>query len=321
MTEKYKLVEKYKKNKHKFKELSDADIEALESLEIFELSEDKISTVLELSEKEIALDSHRYNFHDDKYFHPILKIVDKKSARKMFKVALYDRYFDDNSLSKLIYLKDKHAKVRGKSDNIFDRLDTYRVDFELRKDGKYTLRHHGTKEGGDLRQSFFKSENIEYGLFLQNGPTSIEISFVSHFTKLPIEAIKVSHPVTGEIRINIPAQYHHAKYDMNGSTYKTKEPSQLLGMKNYKDFTQEEHLEMLGCIILSSNEHDTVHIFDSGGINVWKKWAEQFGYTLPFHWICEENYNISLTHLESITNGKFLRSLAPCYEKFIEMNS
>jgi len=319
MSTEYTQHQKYKNNTYKFENLSEADLKALNVFAISDI--DQVIFLPDLSLEQHELDKNNYTFHDEKYFHPILNVTNSVIARKIFKIALYDRYFNQQTISNLIYLKDKHAIVRGKSDNIFDRLDTYRVDFELRKDKKYTLRHHGTKEGGDLRQAFFKDENLEYGLLLQHGPNSSKRQLESHFTKRPIEGIKLSDPNTKELRSNIPVQYHHAKYSISGSTYKTKEPSQLLGLKNYKNFSQEEHVEILGCIILTSDEHDTVHIFNDGGINIWLRWSEEFGYTVPFHWRCEENYNITLLHLEKISNGRFIKTLAPSYEEFILLNS
>jgi len=323
----YKHFHQYKKNIHKFEKLSETDQIVLSvfgksiPLTAFELDE-----IISNSIDDIHLASQKYVLVDEKYFHPLIKPESDEDARMLFKLALYEKYFEEGldgcRLAKLIFIKDKHAKFRGKQNNTYDRLDTYRVDFEhIKKYDRYTMRHHGTKEGGDIRQSVIKQENLPYGLFLQNGPGSNVTELISHFTHKPIEGLLLWNPETDKDEYIVPAEYHHAKYNNKKSANKTREPSQLLGLKFYKKFTQAEHLEMLGCIILSTSEHSAVHSIKYGSIALWKIWAERFGYTVPFHWRSEENYIISITHLENITEGEFLVNKAPSYDEFINQNN
>jgi len=93
-------------------------------------------------------------------------------------------------------------------------------------------------------------------------------------------------------------------------------------MKNFKLFTQEEHMELLGCIILSGDSHDAIHNSNKqDGIDNWFKRLElKECHSLPYHWVSSENYNNTLTYLSENTDY-FNRDLALSYDAFMKKHS
>lgn len=263
-----------------------------------------------------------------KFYHPGLSISTTEDATLYYKFALLDnlnKSLTGKSFSNLIYTSDKWSLVRGMNQLILEPVSAFSVFFEFKKStNTYTLRHNGSQHGCDIRKSVNIDINMEYLLMLQFGPNNKEPYLKCSMSGKTLSGISATNFLTNEITTQYIHQVHHALYTRdNGSIYKTKEPSSLLGSTLSVNFSHEVHLELLGCIILCGDSHDTIHNSNpqQDGIDNWFKRAN-IGEcaNLPFHWQSEENYKTTLDYLDEHTMH-FDKTKAPTYDEFILMHS
>jgi hypothetical protein len=269
-----------------------------------------------------------------KFYHPALDVTNNRDATLFYKAALFDKFDPDNKIGKkwtdLVYVSDKWSEKRGMENTVFEPISQLEVHFEyFSTQGVYRIRHNGSKVGFDLF-SLYNYEaklinlanNKEYLKLMQHGPDHNDKSLICHLSGQSMSLIELTNFETGLKSAQSSHQLHHARYDKTGSIYKIVEPSQLLGMKNFKNFTQEEHMELLGCIILSGDSHDAIHNSNKqDGIDNWFKRLElKECYSLPYHWVSIKNYNNTLAYLSENTEY-FDRDLALSYDAFMKKHS
>jgi hypothetical protein len=266
-----------------------------------------------------------------RFYHPALSIKNNDDASLIYKLALFDQYnandINGKKLSDLIYVSDKWSKHRGMNDIILETISLCKVKFDyLPKQDCYTIRHNGSKVGAEIFSNLARianlSDNKEYLKIMQYGPDHDNRLLVCHLSGQSMSNVELTNFETGIKSTQYSHQLHHALYDKTGSIYKIAEPSKLLGMKNFKNFTHEEHMELLGCIILSGDSHDAIHNSNKqDGIDNWFKRLEiKECYSLPYHWVSNGNYSHTLSYLSENTEY-FDKDLALSYDDFIKKHS
>lgn len=272
-----------------------------------------------------------FNGSRTKFYHPSLLINNEKEAVLFYKLALFDQLNADavigKKLSDLVYVADKWSKHRGIDSIILETLSLCRVMTEYYKDQDvYRIRHNGSKIGAEIFLTLTRStnsrDNKEYLKIMQYGPDHNDVSLVCHLSGQSMSNVELTNFETGIKSVQYSHQLHHALYDKTGSIYKIAEPSKLLGMKNFKNFTHEEHMELLGCIILSGDSHDAIHNSNKqDGIDNWfKRLKISECHSLPYHWISNEHYSDTIKYLSENTNY-FNKDLALSYDDFIKKHS
>jgi hypothetical protein len=267
-----------------------------------------------------------FNGSRTKYFHPILNVETNEDATRFYKFALLDKMYsvvDDKTFSNLVYVSDKWGKIRGVESEVMEPISVFKVFAELKKStGKYTLRHNGTQEGCELLNSANVKSNFEYLLLLQFGPSHTQLFLKCSLLGHTLDGIGVTNFESNTKTIQYTHQIHHSLYDSTGSVHKSKEPSKIMGSRNYRMFTHEEHMELLGCIIMSGDAHDAIHNSNrKDGIDNWaKRFISNECHFLPFHWVSERNYTKTIKFLDDHTTY-FDKNKAPTYKDFIAMNS
>jgi hypothetical protein len=261
-----------------------------------------------------------------KFYHPGMNIRTEADAVLYYKFALLDN-LNINTLSKkfsdLIYTSDKWSKIRGIDEIIMEPISAFKSLFEYKEaTDTYTLRHNGSQKGCEIRNSVNIDYNMIYVGILQHGPINKNKGIICHLSGKPLLGINLTNFETGMIIPQYTHQLHHALYDKAGSAYKSKEPSKILGARQYFAFSHNQHMELLGCICLCGDSHDSVHGSNKkDGIDNWRK-RLNIGecYSLPYHWQSEENYKDTINYLNEYTDH-FKKEMAPDYETFVEMNS
>ena len=266
-----------------------------------------------------------------KFYHPSLPISNRKDAIMFYKLALFDQLNSNNvsgkKLSDLVYVADKWSKHRGIEDIILETISMCKIKPEyVKKYDVYRIRHNGSKVGAEIFSNLTRIANLnnnkEYLQIMQYGPDHNDKLLVCHLSGDSMSNIELTNFETGIKSTQYSHQLHHALYDKTGSIYKIAEPSKLMGMKNFRNFSQAEHMELLGCIILSGDSHDAIHNSNKqDGVDNWFKRLEMREcHSLPYHWISSENYNATLQYLSDNTEY-FNKELALSYDEFMKKHS
>jgi len=231
-------------------------------------------------------------------------------------------YNDDElrgKLGKLIYTVDKHDSVRhDRSECIVRQVSSFISYIEYKSTGRHSIRFQGSKDGRERN----RTDNIPYLKLLSNGPDNVNNNLLCHVNGRLLTPYKLTNHTANKLVTVTDWEVHHILCKNNESVFKTDEPSYTLSAKNYKKFTHNTHLEMLGSIVLGVESHSALHDADKNDcIDYWfKRYENGECKSLPFHFISEENYIKTLSWLQANTDN-FNIDIAPTYLEFKLMHS
>lgn len=231
----------------------------------------------------------------------------------------YDESIYRGKLGKLIYTVDKHDSIRhDRDDHIARQVSNFTPYIEWKSSGSYLIRFQGSKDGKEKN----RIDNIPYLKLLSNGPDNMDKDLACHVNGRILTPYKLTNHTTGEKVLVTDWEVHHILCKNNESILKTNEPSVKLSTKNFRKFTHETHIELLGSIVLGVESHSALHDSNTNDcIDYWfnRKLIGECK-SLPFHYISEENYNKTILWLSENTDY-FELDMAPTYTQFIEMHS
>jgi len=228
------------------------------------------------------------------------------TAMQAYKLAQFCHIFigKNHPLKRLIYTFDKYAGNRDNSNETFMLLQYSNFSFQQGrnskgKSGLYQIRCQGSTTGGNRYSKEFsekaRKDKERFLRFAMHGDDAIPL--VCAKSNEYCERYSEEDPVTKEVMVMLPYDYHHIKYAQGKSANKhaTKEPSNILssGTWNIGD-----KIEILSCIPIRTGAHIEHHRTwrISQDLTWWNAWWDSGKGKRPFVLESEENYNKVLSY-------------------------
>lgn len=244
-------------------------------------------------------------------------------------VLFYAGTQNDTAITKYVYCKDKYAEIRNISESSVDRFDTFR---STKNNHSGVYRHNGTFSGAVAkkcaRREIVKDGNIPVLYMMQYGPAYAVIDMPLCCSSKGALMEYRGKTMAADIHhvVCIDKSSYYAVLEKNdrgvrGLSGKTNEPSALLASCNYKDFSEQQWSELLGCILLSNNSHRLVHKDANSDIAWWFSKPTDMGTeSLPYAWHSEFNYNEVLSWIKHECNNIDLSKFLT-YDEFIAIHT